>query len=160
MRFVLFWNIVVFLNKRSFYCWKLFSFLSLWCLAEKWENDPQTGNTQRKSLLVCDSRFSLYIVSSIFCCLTDVNISADVMLSTGPEIKVTSGDIIRCFTDIRHYPGVPPHISWNITSVRQQKLDEKIYKENRESQTKSDFLWVFPVCGSFSHFSARHQSER
>ena len=31
------------------------------------------------------------------------------MLSTGPEIKVTSGDIIRCFTDIRHYPGAPPH---------------------------------------------------
>ena len=112
MRFVLFWNIVVFLNKRSFYCWKLCSFLSLWCLAEKWEmTDPTLklpDHTQRKSLFA----FSLWLtpaLSSCHWCVMCLCFRWCVLTGDhdGPALLLTSD--IRAPTDIRQSRGAPPH---------------------------------------------------
>ena len=55
-------------------------------------------------------------------------------------------------------------ISRPVDSITSAEIhnSEQIRRENirRVPQTKSDFLCVFPVCGSISYFSARHQSER
>ena len=72
--------------------------------------DPQTGNTHRENhFIVCDT---LRICSRLICFVSLLCVFQLMwccpLVSRSKCPALTSGDIIRCFTDIRHCPGAPP----------------------------------------------------